>query len=99
MTAHEKRLDAMEREHREIKAAAYKARRTALGHTQQTLSDVLGLARGTIARRETGKLTITQEAALALDALSSAPPKKRTARGKRAAMRASNNASNMNSPE
>jgi len=47
-------------------AADYKARRTALGHTQQTLADVIGLARGTIARRETGALPITSEAALAL---------------------------------
>lgn len=45
------------------------ARRTALGHTQQTLADVLGLARGTIARRETGALPITPEAALALSSL------------------------------
>lgn len=47
----------------------YKRLRTALGHTQQTLADVLGLARGTIARRETGALPITKEAALALSAL------------------------------
>lgn len=47
-------------------AAEYKRRRAALGHTQQTLADVLGLARGTIARRETGALHIPTEAALAL---------------------------------
>lgn len=51
-------------------AAEYKARRTALGHTQQTLADVLGLARGTIARRETGALPITTEAELAILRLS-----------------------------
>lgn len=50
-------------------AADYKRRRIALGHTQQTLADVLGLARGTIARRETGALAITPEAALAIQAL------------------------------
>lgn len=47
-------------------AAEYKARRTALGHTQQSLSAVLHLDRVTIARRETGKLPITAEAALAI---------------------------------
>lgn len=47
-------------------AAEYKRRRAALGHTQATLAKVLGLARGTIARRETGALPITSEAALAL---------------------------------
>lgn len=49
-------------------AAEYKRRRAALGHTQATLAKVLGLARGTIARRETGALPITPEAALALQA-------------------------------
>jgi len=70
-------------------AADYKATRTRLG-TQVEVAALLGVARGTVARRETGALPITTEAALALDALSSAPPKKRSARGKRAAMRASN---------
>lgn len=51
-------------------AADYKARRTALGHTQQSLADVLKLDRVTIARRETGKLPITAEAALAILKLS-----------------------------
>ena len=69
--------------------ADYKATRTRLG-TQAEVAALLGVARGTVARRETGALPITTEAALALDALSSAPPKKRSARGKRAAMRASN---------
>ena len=50
-------------------AAEYKRRRAALGHTQATLAKVLGLARGTIARRETGALPITPESALALQAL------------------------------
>lgn len=59
-------------------AAEYKRRRAALGHTQQTLADVLGLARGTIARRETGALPITREAALALLAC----PKTKKAAGK-----------------
>ncbi len=69
-------------------AADYKATRARLG-TQADVAALLGVARGTVARRETGALPITQEAALALDALSSAHPKK-PARGKRAAMRASN---------
>lgn len=72
-----------------MNAAEYKAARTRLG-TQAEVAALLGVARGTVARRETGALPITQEAAFALDALSSAPPKKRPARGKRAAMRASN---------
>jgi DNA-binding XRE family transcriptional regulator len=59
-------------------AAEYKRRRAALGHTQATLAKVLGLARGTIARRETGALPITPEAALALSAL----PKTKKAPGK-----------------
>jgi len=70
-------------------AADYKATRSRLG-TQADVAALLGVARGTVARRETGALPITQEAALALDALSSAAAKKRPARGKRAAMRASN---------
>lgn len=59
-------------------AAEYKRRRTALGHTQATLAKVLGLARGTIARRETGALPITPEAALAILAC----PKTKKAPGK-----------------
>lgn len=50
-------------------AAEYKRRRAALGHTQATLAKALGLARGTIARRETGALPIPTEAALALSSL------------------------------
>lgn len=73
-------------------AADYKAARVSLG-TQAEVAALLGVARGTVARRETGALPITQEAALALDALaldalSSAPAHR--ARGKRTAMRASN---------
>lgn len=81
MKSHEKylrRLDEMEREHTEMKAASYAARRKALGHTQASLAEVLGLARGTIARRETGALRITPEAALALLAC----PKTKRAPGK-----------------
>jgi DNA-binding XRE family transcriptional regulator len=51
-------------------AAAYKSRRIALGHTQQTLADVLSIDRVTVNRRETGKLPITAEAALAILKLS-----------------------------
>ena len=55
--------------------ATYKARREALGLTQSALADLLGIARETVARREAGhpRNPITPEAALALDALSSAP--------------------------
>lgn len=52
-------------------ATAYKSRRIALGHTQQTLADVLKLDRVTIARRETGTLPITAEARLSLMSLRS----------------------------
>jgi len=69
--------------------ADYKDTRSRLG-TQAEVAALLGVARGTVGRRETGALPITTEAALALDALSSAPPKERPARGKHAAMRASN---------
>lgn len=65
-------------------AAEYKSRRTALGHTQQTLADVLGLARVTIARRETGALPITTEAELALLGLKKtkhAPPRAQNNQG------------------
>lgn len=44
----------------------YKAHRITLGHTQQSLASVLGLARETIVRRETGVLPITKEAELAI---------------------------------
>jgi len=71
-----------------VTAADYKATRTLLG-TQAEVAALLGLARGTVARRETGALPITTEAALAIDALRART--KRPARGKRAAMRASNN--------
>jgi len=57
-------------------AAEYKARRIALGHTQQTLADVLKLDRVTVARRETGKLPITAEARLSLMSLRSVKQKK-----------------------
>jgi DNA-binding transcriptional regulator YdaS (Cro superfamily) len=49
-------------------AADYKATRSRLG-TQAKVAALLGVARGTVARRETGALPITTEAALALDAL------------------------------
>lgn len=50
-------------------ADAYKSLRVSLGHTRQTLADVLGLDRTTIFRRETGKLPITAEAALSIASL------------------------------
>ncbi len=50
-------------------AADYKSARKALGHTQGTLASVLGLSRSAITRRETGKLPITAEAALAIRAV------------------------------
>lgn len=46
----------------------YKRRREKLG-TQQDVSDRLGVSRVTVARRETGKMPITTEAALALVSL------------------------------
>ena len=55
--------------------ADYKALRETLGLTQAQLAERLGIARETVARREAGhpRNPITPEAALALDALSSAP--------------------------
>ncbi len=50
-------------------AADYKSARKALGHTQGTLAALLGLSRSAITRRETGKLPITAEAALAIRAV------------------------------
>jgi DNA-binding XRE family transcriptional regulator len=50
-------------------AAEYKALRIALAHTQQSLANVLKLDRVTIARRETGKLPITAEAEISINAL------------------------------
>ncbi len=50
-------------------SAEYKRRRSQLGHTQASLAKTLGLYRGTIARRESGSLPITQEAALAILAI------------------------------
>ena len=50
----------------------YKKTRKSLG-TQAQVSAWLGVARETIARRETGKDRITREAALALEALAKRP--------------------------
>lgn len=41
--------------------------------TQEQVAEMLGVARETIARRETGKDRITREAGLALIALSASP--------------------------
>jgi hypothetical protein len=49
-------------------AAEYKAERTQRG-TQERVATQLGVARGTVARRETGALPIPREAELALLAL------------------------------
>lgn len=47
----------------------YRAKRVQLGYTQEQLAEALGVARGTVNRRESGTLPITPEAALALEAL------------------------------
>lgn len=67
--------------------ADYRATRKRLG-TQAEVAALLGVARGTVARRETGAQPITQEAALALDALQAR--RGRSARKERAAMQAPN---------
>ena len=53
-------------------AETYKATRESLG-TQAEVAAFLGVARETIARRETGKDRITREASLALEALKKRP--------------------------
>jgi len=65
----------------------YQAARKRIG-TQAEVAAMLELDPMTISRRERGKLPITREAALAIDALKAR--QKRRARGKRSAMRASN---------
>jgi len=55
----------------------YKATRESLG-TQAEVAAFLGVARETIARRETGTDRITREAALALEALKERPKNQRT---------------------
>jgi len=55
----------------------YKATRESLG-TQAEVAAFLGVARETIARRETGTDRITREAALALEALKKRPKNQRT---------------------
>lgn len=47
----------------------YKAKREQLGYTQQTAAEKLGVFRETIARRETGKSEVTDEAWFALCSL------------------------------
>lgn len=54
----------------------YKSTRDSLG-TQAEVAAFLGVARETIARRETGKDRITREAALALEALKNRPKNQR----------------------
>ena len=49
----------------------YKALREKLGLTQAGLSALLGVTRKTVNSRETGAVRITEEAALAIQALSS----------------------------
>lgn len=62
--------------------ADYKAARERLG-TQAEVAALLGLSRVTVARRETGALPITTEAALAIDALQARPRTPRSRRTKR----------------
>ena len=57
----------------------YRAKRMQLGYTQEQLAAALGVARGTVNRRESGGprgLPITKEAALALAALPKAKLKR-----------------------
>ena len=58
-------------------AEEYKTLRSSLG-TQAEVAALLGVARETIARRETEKDRITREAALALEALTKRPKNQRT---------------------
>jgi transcriptional regulator with XRE-family HTH domain len=56
--------------------ADYKAARERLG-TQAQVAALLGVARSTVAHRESGNMIITKEAALAILALSPWPARKR----------------------
>ena len=56
-------------------SAEYKALREKLDLTQAGLAALLGVARKTVNSRETGAVRITEEAALAIRALSSPNPK------------------------
>jgi DNA-binding XRE family transcriptional regulator len=60
-----------------VNPETYKETRKSLG-TQSEVAARLGVARETIARRETGKDRITREAALAIEALSKRPKNQRT---------------------
>ena len=55
-----------------MNAETYKATRESLG-TQAEVAAWLGVARETVARRETGADRITKEAALAIEALAKRP--------------------------
>lgn len=54
----------------------YRAKRLELGYNQEQLAAALGVARGTVNRRESGELVITVEAALAITALPKFKPRK-----------------------
>lgn len=54
--------------------AEYKARRLALGLTQDQLAAILNVQRETVVRRETGKQSIPEEAALAISAIAKPRP-------------------------
>lgn len=58
----------MDREHREFAACSYKAARERIG-TQAEVAAMLGVNRVTVAKRENGTMTITNEAALAIQSL------------------------------
>lgn len=53
----------------EMQPHEYKAIRETLGLTQDALAERLGVTRETIVRRESGKATITEEAAMAIRSL------------------------------
>mgnify|MGYP006055537939 FL=1 len=65
---HERNLAEMDRDHREFAACAYKATREHLG-TQAEVAAMLGVNRVTVAKRESGTMTITNEAVLAIQSL------------------------------
>jgi DNA-binding XRE family transcriptional regulator len=65
---HERKLDEMDREHREFASYAYKAARERIG-TQAEVARLLGVNRVTIAKRESGAMKLTWEASLAMRAI------------------------------
>ena len=67
---HERKLAKMDREYRKFAACSYKTARERLG-TQAEVAAMLGVNRVTVAKRENGTMTITNEAVLAIQSLRS----------------------------